>query len=327
MKPYFPTITLLRGIAALMVCFYHFTNYEDIHGALLNEHDFLRQLGQFGIQGVFIFFVISGFVIPLSLANESFRLPDFHRYIYRRFVRIEIPYLTSILIYLIIGFLFSIYNQYSYHLEGERMLHHLLYTIPFTEYNWYNPIYWTLAIEFQFYLVIALIYPLLVHRQLYLRRTALFLFPLLALLIPDKRLIFEYTPLFASGIFLFLLKTQVEKNWLALMGIILSLAVTFYVHGPLVAFSVSASILIIQFIHSDGKTGNGLGKLSYSLYLTHGAIGGSFLYLTVRYLDSYSIKIIFIVIALVISLIFSYLFWRYVEDPSRRISKKIKIKS
>lgn len=326
MKPYYPTITLLRGIAAMLVCFYHFTNYEDANGILLDDADILKQIGQLGIQGVFIFFVISGFVIPLSLVNESFELRDFHRFIYRRFVRIEIPYLFSILIYLLIAFLFSVYNQNNYELEGERILHHLIYTVPFTGFDWYNPIYWTLAIEFQFYIGIALLFPLFIHKNPWLRRSALFLFPLLALVLPDNRLLFHYAPLFSAGIFLLLYKTKREENWISLLGLAVSVALCIYVHGPVISLSVVATLFTIQFFSVENKLGKKLGSLSYSLYLTHGAVGGSLLYFTARHVESYPIKLLLITGAIIVSLFFAYLFWRFVEEPSQRYSKKIKIK-
>ena len=50
-----------------------------------------------------------------------------------------------------------------YELDLPRLFSHLAYLSSILDYNWYNVVYWTLAIELQFYLCIALLVPLLVH--------------------------------------------------------------------------------------------------------------------------------------------------------------------
>ena len=86
----------LRGLAALSVAWFHLTN---------QYHDWAGQSGSFGWLGVEVFFVISGFVIPLSLAGDWQQrgvraLPLF---LARRIVRIEPPYLASVLIVVLLN--------------------------------------------------------------------------------------------------------------------------------------------------------------------------------------------------------------------------------
>ena len=37
----------------------------------------------------------------------------------------------------------------------------MTYTVDYLHTDWFNPVFWTLAIEFQFYLIIGLVFPLL----------------------------------------------------------------------------------------------------------------------------------------------------------------------
>jgi peptidoglycan/LPS O-acetylase OafA/YrhL len=56
-------LDILRAIAALMVCLVHFLRKPLYEGTIIWD------IFQYGKHGVDIFFVISGFVIPLSLGR------------------------------------------------------------------------------------------------------------------------------------------------------------------------------------------------------------------------------------------------------------------
>ena len=77
---YRPDIDGLRAIAVMLVLGFH-AFPEAVPG---------------GFIGVDVFFVISGFVIPLSLQGRDYRIADFPRFMIRRLVRLEPPYLVSI---------------------------------------------------------------------------------------------------------------------------------------------------------------------------------------------------------------------------------------
>ena len=164
-KRYYPSINMLRGIAALLVCIYHFTNYTGRHGDFFIKGEMTQLIGEYGILGVYIFFIITGFVIPLSLMKYNFRLNQLHKFLSKRWIRIEIPYIVSIILILLVSFVFSIKNDTPFTLSLAKLSHHIFYSASFFNYEWYNPIYWTLAIEMQFYFLIALIFPLLKNRN------------------------------------------------------------------------------------------------------------------------------------------------------------------
>ncbi len=139
----------LRGIAALMVYFFHVT-----HGA--GEWiDFT-----WGNTGVDLFFIISGYVIFLSVSKGS----SLSTFIKSRFIRLFPTYwFSATLSYLLIHLYFKITSPdfaifpFVDYLINLSMLQHF-----FGIANIDQP-YWTLAVELQFYVIIAV---LLASKQL-----------------------------------------------------------------------------------------------------------------------------------------------------------------
>lgn len=325
MKPYFPIINLLRGVAALLVCFYHFVSYSDFRGELFPKDDILVQLSEYGIQGIFIFFVVSGVVIPISMFTSNYRINGVHRFLWRRWLRIELPYFGSIALVLLVSLAFAYKNNTEFMFEPMRLLHHVTYTIPFTDYDWYNIIYWTLAIEFQFYIVMGLLYPLIASEKKYNGILTLVLFGSTALLTDDNRLVFYYAPIFALGILVFLLKVKRinEFEWGALS--LLMVPIIWYVHSfEIMLFSLMTAMVIVYI--KAKKRQFRIGNISYSLYLTHGLIGGNVIYLLSRNLTSYWTKAGLVLLAIVVSIIFAWIYWKFLEDPARKLSKRVKLR-
>src|SRR5215510_4747208 len=83
------TIDALRATAALWVCLFHFTV-----GTGIGAHGYL---------GVTIFFVISGFIVPYSMMRGGYTIAAWPRFMLRRLVRLEPPYLASIGLILVLG--------------------------------------------------------------------------------------------------------------------------------------------------------------------------------------------------------------------------------
>ena len=85
----------LRGVASLAVCWMHLTSfkYNTPDGPFYSS---LRLTGSYGWLGVEVFFVISGFVIPYSLDRAGYRLRDYPRFVAKRLVRLDPPYLAAV---------------------------------------------------------------------------------------------------------------------------------------------------------------------------------------------------------------------------------------
>ncbi|MBK8725015.1 MAG: acyltransferase [Holophagaceae bacterium] len=155
-------------MAALAVMWFHFTCggtlFDD--GGILSS--FLKASGRYGWAGVELFFVISGFVLPYALHRGAYRLRDYGTFWAKRIIRLEPPYLISLAIALgfwLLAAQFSAYKGPAFIVEWPRLLLHLGYLNHYFGKESYNPVYWTLAIELQFYLSIALLFPLLTHRH------------------------------------------------------------------------------------------------------------------------------------------------------------------
>jgi len=151
-------VEYLRGLAALSVAWFHVTN--------THPHDWVRWSGSFGWLGVDVFFVISGFVIPLSISStyDRYSIRQFPQFMARRVVRLEPPYLISIALALGLWQLSSMVpgfpgaNSFGGCRAGSGPfllpdpLHALrLVTARLLELGW----------EFAFYITIGLLFPLI----------------------------------------------------------------------------------------------------------------------------------------------------------------------
>jgi peptidoglycan/LPS O-acetylase OafA/YrhL len=320
---HFHSIDLLRGFAALLVCIFHFTNFKYNNELIFSSDSLVTMIGSYGKNGVYIFFVISGFVIPYSLYKYQFKIQNFFHFISKRFVRIEIPYFASIILVLFVAFVFSFYNDSIFIFELDRLIYHILYFIPFTEFEWYNEIYWTLAIEFQFYIFVGLFFVFIIHSSQFVKIISLSFFLLSGIVVTNNHFVFYYTPIFLIGIITFLIIIEkIEKYLFYLLLLISSLIITYLHSIEIMIFSI-ATVFLILTVKNEIKWGNWLGKISYSLYLTHGLVGGNFLYLTVRHTESPVHLMILVILALFFSIIFAFLFNKFIEEPSRKWSQII----
>jgi peptidoglycan/LPS O-acetylase OafA/YrhL len=84
--------------------------------------------------------------------------------------------------------------------------------------------------------------------------------------------------------------------------------------------------LLITYAHIKTKFTDFLGKISYSLYLLHIPFGSRILNLGGRYADTEWKVWGIILLALLITLLVSWVFYKMVEYPAQMLSKKIAYK-
>jgi len=315
----------LRGIAAFLVVWFHFTNGNP---RFLDE-GYIKSTGAYGWVGVYIFFVISGFVIPYALYHAHYQIRwDLPRFLGKRLVRLEPPYIIGILISILLWYVSSWmpgFRGSPPDLSFSQIFLHLGYLVPFFDQVWLNPVFWSLAIEFQYYIAIGLIFPLIVSRSNAVRLLTLVTMCLSAYLIREKALLFSYFALFAIGILVFQL-------YLKLIGItaffLLSLLVAFVVGVTLGPVTAVAGLLAGYAIAFGGRIRIGsfgyFGAISYSLYLLHVPIGGRVINLGERYAVNDFDKVLTLGGALILSIAAAHLYYRYVECPSRLLSSRIR---
>ena len=158
-KPSFlPSVVILRGVAAFLVVCNHVAGRGPY--AVFNHYFGWLHDCDVGFYGVICFFVISGFALSHSLGDD-YVASSFGRFMARRLVRIEPTYFASIVVSSLIVIVLTRIAPHGipWLPSGKQLLCHALYLVPFTNQEWINPAYWTLAVEFQFYLAIGLLYP------------------------------------------------------------------------------------------------------------------------------------------------------------------------
>lgn len=314
----------LRGIAALSVCLYHFVctviNFIDDSVAL--------SIFSYGHYGVQIFFVVSGLVIPWSMWKAGYKIRNFFKFLLKRLIRLEPPYIASLTIAVLHTYFRSIsphYNGIDITPTAKQVFLHFGYMIPFFEgEQWIRPVYWTLAIEFQYYFAIALLFPLLCADNRILRFIFLGVFLTGPLMIAGNFLLF-HTPVFLLGILLFLyFSAKIDKIELIVWLVLDTVAMAYFHDLPTIFFSLFAFGSIIMFRNFKSRIGDFLGEISYSLYLFHSLTGMILLNYFSHVVESPGLKFALIVVALGVTIFASYVIYRIIERPSKNISSKIK---
>ena len=323
---YFESVHILRGISALLVLFHHNFGWY----ALPVIDSVLNLFGNLGHLGVTIFFVISGFVLPLSL-KKGYDLIDFPVFLAKRFVRIEPTYLLSLALALgLLLFKTRIApNGEPYPFEFRQLFAHFLYLIPFTNYDWYNEVYWTLAIEFQFYLIIALVYPLW-RKGFVASITVAIVFSALYFLsdaVPQIKL-FSKAPCFSAGMLcLTALNSETELKKYIALSLAISMAAIFGLLESNLgsAICIGGAPAVIVFWKPPKLKFRFLGTISYSLYVTHYPIVFLTNQVARHFLGSEAHPVLYLVGLgnILLTIGFAALVYRYIEMPTQKLSKRL----
>lgn len=320
---YLPQLDYIRAIASLAVCVFHLACGNE---NLLHAQGILYHIAKYGWLGVEMFFVLSGFVICWSIpANYS--LLKYGNFLTRRLVRIEPPYLISIVLVIIVGYMSAYVRNESFEVSFLNLFYHLGYlnNLGFGEYL--NVVYWTLGIEFQFYILIGLLFPLLLN-SIQWSLAGLIGISFLALFDWPFSLILEFTPFFAMGMLAFLfMQGHIGKNVFLIVLIILSI-ILFIALGGL---KLTAALITVGIICVSAKTNvviQFFSKISYSLYLIHVPIGGKVINLGLRKITAQNIveSFLLFLVAFAISIVCAYLFYLIAEKPFIQLSKKVSYK-
>lgn len=237
-----------------------------------------------GIFGVHVFFIISGFVIPYGLYKDQYSPRDFFRYLWRRAIRLCPPawivLVFAVVLYAGIDFLKTGGINHGFSISLGKLLHNLLFTVPYVHESWVVGVFWTLAIEWQYYLFIGLAFPLLAGNKvaslslILLSSCSYFLMGVF-----ETIHVFRYIDFFLLGIVLFLhFVDNLNRQELMLMMALL-VALIYLRHGPVGASLGLAAALLIAFFRVSFFIGDFLGRISYSLYLTHALVAGLLDYL------------------------------------------------
>lgn len=318
----FQELDALRGLAAVAVLIFHYTSHYETQFEYVGRPFASLPYGYLGVQ---LFFMISGFVIFMTLCKVS-RPLDF---VVSRFSRLYPAYWTCVLLTSGIILLMGLPGKEPTTLQvlvNMTMLQQLLF------FKDVDGVYWTLLVEMIFYVSM---FVLLVTSQLHRILSILLVWLAIAamqigierfttLRIPYTAEMFlnlKYIPHFALGIAFYQYRKTSSHTPASLLVIISSVSVVAF-SGDLVAtFACLAFILLFQlFLHEKlrflaTKPLLFLGTISYPLYLLHENIG----FVVIRQFTAYGLNInICIAIATLTSLVLAALVTRYVEVPAMR---------
>jgi len=287
-------IQALRGIAVLSVVLFHLATIEQKYGG---KNAILPEFFDFGMFGVDLFFVISGFVMVVVTKGKFQNIKQAVRFLYHRASRIYPTYwVYSILVLGVFIIRPSLFNR-SLGNQVDILASFLLWP---SENFPLVIVGWTLIHEIYFYVIFFIV--LLITPEKHLFKAMLLwgsgvalsnLF--LELASPISHLVFHpLTIEFISGCFLSILYFRINNQMLktssllilALMGI--SAAIYgldlyqdatgyIYPHGwwRILIFGVPATLLVFCFIYLErnGYVAHSIfikvGDASYSIYLSH----------------------------------------------------------
>ncbi len=157
-KSHIPVIDGLRGIAILLVVVFHIwqLSWLDFTKFLHSPVD-LNFIARYGFIGVETFFFISGFCLFYPHARhcfEQYPLASWQDYLGKRALKILPSYYLAILLILCLFPWEFAKDQLSWHL-----ISHFLFIYNFfpETYSSINGVFWSLAVEVQFYLIFPLL--------------------------------------------------------------------------------------------------------------------------------------------------------------------------
>lgn len=330
LKERFYEIDLLRFLAALAVVLYHYTFRGFAEGGYSPvEYPVLGDIFKYGLYGVQLFFIISGFVILMTASKR-----DAANFVISRITRLFPAFwvcvsLTAAFILWKGGDIFEI-NLIQYLLN-------LTMISGFAGVEMVDGVYWTLLVELKFY---VLIFVLLVVGQI--KRIEWFLMFWLALtalsmVMPLPKLInflflTDWSPFFIAGA-LFYLVRQSGLNFLrgAMLAVSLVLSLwqnlreikhlealyksdfSLVISSGVILFCF-ALFLMISLGYTKGLSSQKLvklGVLTYPLYLIHQNIGFMLFHEFGASINRY----VLLVALVLIMLLAAWLIHRFVEQP------------
>ena len=319
--PHLDALDLFRAVAVLMVMAAHL-------GRALPD-----AIAQFwfvyGRLGVEVFFVVSGYVIPYSLARSGYRpfaRGGFPVFAARRFLRIHPPYLAAVVLTFAIAWPW----RHAIGLPWLETWGTAARSLVYFYFPADNPVFWSLLVEIEYYLLMGLLFPLLAHRRMEIAFGTLLALLLLARFSGEPGGAFhlpQYLPRFAAGFALFWLG-EGRIGWRRF--VVLVAALWLWDDGSPAAAATSITALAIM--GAMRWTGSYprfldplffLGTISYSVFLIHLPVGVKITALGQAFLgDGAGWGVAIFLVAVAAALGMSTLFYHGVEVPFHRMAER-----
>lgn len=312
-------LDVFRGLAIIFVLLYHYTTrYNDIYG-----HSGMFFEVPYGFLGVQFFFMLSGFLIYMSLENIS----NSYDFVVNRISRLYPAYWASILITFSVISLVGLPGREVTSLDAVlnmTMLQDWLSSKHFVRIKHVDGAYWTLSTFISFYFIVFLINKFgakdKIHKICFAWLLVIFVVELCNKMGGSVNLtpIFREGGFFIIGIIFYLIKKYGYKLSSGVV-LLLSLLSIYFVGGWIMfCFALLFSLLLylavmdcISFVNIKPLVF--LGSISYSLYLLHQNIG----YVIIRELYKHEVHYLYVVLVpAAISILLAAIVTYGVERPA-----------
>lgn len=320
-----------RGLAALSVVLYHYTSIYSKNFDIASPLYFA-----YGWLGVPFFFILSGFVITLTIE----RCDSGWQFLKKRFVRLYPTFWICVLITLGI---IAITKSQSVHPMFDRPTIDILFNFTMFhelfKFHHVDGAYWSLLPELLFYLLMAFLFIIKKTEKVLLYNGILlgicFIHYFFPIPIISRLLDLHYVLLFMIGICFYRIYTREDKAPLYLhILIIANLILGIYLYGIvrphldiLVVFITFPAIVLFFYIFvyvkfkifGANKFLLFLGFISYPLYLVHQIVG----YIFMLSLDAYLPRVLSISITTSLAIGIASVIAYILEPPCKRVIKKL----
>jgi peptidoglycan/LPS O-acetylase OafA/YrhL len=286
-RPRLQELDALRGIAAFCTACYHYIWRYDAKYQVAEKSWLWFDMGRFdekivGKLPVFLFFIISGFVISMTLENAR-HIGDF---IVSRFSRLYPTYVFCLLLTFIVGFLFPLPGQ---ELSIIQLFYNFTMVQEYIGQESIDGVYWSLHVELMFYSLMAVLYMTGMFRHVlwfvlawnltglasHLLQTQINWRPPLKL---DVLLALEYAHFFSAGVAFYVLWKG--RSHLLCYSVLAVSALSFFAALP-ENIAWLAVLLFVPFglaiagkmVFLNRRVLLWMGAVSYAFYLLHQMLG------------------------------------------------------
>jgi peptidoglycan/LPS O-acetylase OafA/YrhL len=318
----------MRGIAAIQVTWFHLFLFTPVVGLSDVLPAWLSAIFAHGDLGVPVFFVISGFVIALAILDHRITGRFVGEFAIRRSIRLDLPYWATIAIavplLVVAGRAPTVGN----------VLAHIFYLQKILDYRDIVSVFWSLTYEVQFYLVLVVLAGL-AQRSGPAWRAAIAVVPFVVSLWflatgnTSHGFFIDRWYLFCLGVItLGLVRGRVSNAaWGAVIVVVGAIALARRELPPITA--CVTAIVIAGLAKRDklaswsgGSVLQWLGRISYSLYLTHFLATAVAKVVGPRVSGPLGLGALFIA-SIAVALIVAQVFFLVVERPAHTLSRRV----
>ncbi|HTW94743.1 MAG TPA: acyltransferase [Tepidisphaeraceae bacterium] len=338
----------LRGVAALLVMLFHFytpkvsTIFGPLHAVVPFPLEWICMQGYVGVE---IFFVLSGFVIAYTLRNDVCTPGFAANFMVRRSIRLDPPYWTVLAITVL--YRCFLWHHYTGLILGSLGIRSVLLNMFYLAGTPSQPLWvgvaWTLCLEVRFYLCFIAILVISQQAARWISPGAgRWAFGLVFVPLTTVSIFHRYGSgeldfigtwyMFAMGVTLaWAITGKMKDRW---FWVVLFAALT----GELWAVDFRAAIAVgaALMIYAAARLNKmstwlswgwcqKLGKISYSLYLIHVAVGMAVMDIFYSYGDHSSFcAVVTYIVASLLSLLAAHYLQLLVEGPCVNLAKLLK---